>query len=518
MSTATAPTPEQLKAEHDAAVQTAAERMFNTAKHPVTAGQMRQRTPKETKQTAPEPPKETTPAAAPTPPPAEPAKETPAQPATPPTPPSPPTTEPASPTLANLPKPQFDKNAVREAVRETLEEIQPAPAPAPVTPSGPTLTAKEQNMLAVFQKMAALNPVYKGLAEKVIAFWKSEQDWIATWEKANPGKAYAQSDDYQEWLEANEPQYDEDDFDTAKEALMEDRVTAKVEKKNEAKAKVEEAKQRAVRERPVIDQIAHGAVAQMVANSFIGQDGKLPPEVESILVKDGKIIIDDTAAGKLQEHDPALYQTLLEEGEKLHVMTHALEAMSRGLPLDEFRKGRRLKISGEVLSPIEQLDIEADEIEKEMLKMPKEETTDKAGREFVGIDQWNKEIDRIAKLPQDKQPAAVDKLNERYWHLGPEQLLAGLTGKFAAKVKNRAAVMNDVLDRKAKKGSAPVTPPGQGAPETPPSAPPTEPMPAAAKEKSPATVSRSDTPDKTPQTQTTKEEDLKNINRRMGWS
>lgn len=516
-----APTKEQLKAEHDQAVQVASDRMFNTAKYPVTqpvkaAEPVPPAEPPKPPETPPEPPKEEKPPA--------PAPTSPTPPAQPPTP------EPKAPSIASLPKPTptLDKETVREVVASALEEAGVKPTPA--APAGPSLLPKEQKMVDVFRKMESMNPAYKGLAENVIAFWAKEQTWIADWEKANPDKEFSDNnEDYVAWCKKNEPPYDDDDYDSAKEALSDDRITARVEKKVETKERAANAQEKLAREAPLINQVAHATVSQMVANTFLDKDGKLPEAIAQIISKDGKmILIDDAAAQKLSEEAPLEYRVLLEEGEALNILTTALETMKRfeeTNPTDQQRNSMarqldaatRLKFSGHVIRPVSQLDVESEEVEREMLKAPKEQMLDGEGRTFVSQAEFYSEVKAIknSALTPEKKKASLERLSQTKWCLGADELRVALMAKFAGKVKERVASLDEVLDRKAKKKSAPASPEPPKPAEVAPATPPVEPAPAAGKQKSPATVSRSDTPDNSKGPLLSKEQQMEVINKKM---
>jgi hypothetical protein len=103
--------------------------------------------------------------------------------------------------------------------------------PAPVVPE-PELPKDIQRKLETYRELEAVDPKYKGLAEKVVEFSKTggiEDQYIAAWKKDNPGKKFDhEAEEHEEFYSANAPNYDEDDFEVAREAVITRRVEQKV--------------------------------------------------------------------------------------------------------------------------------------------------------------------------------------------------------------------------------------------------------------------------------------------------
>lgn len=499
---ATIPTPEELKAQHADLVSRMDQTMWGGTAQPAKP-----------KAPEPEPAPEPPPAPA-APPPAEPP---PAEPATPPAQPAQPAPPvPAQPSLASLPKPEpaIGRADIKDAVATALEEagIKPPP-PAPPQPTV-ALTAKDQHILTVLQKMEGMNPRYVGIADRTIAFWKKEQEWIAEFEKSNPDKDYASTEEYETFLEKNEPQYDETDFELAKEALIEERVTKKLELKQQEETRKLTDQQRFVQEQPVIQATAHSAVVSMVGGAFANEKGEMPEALAKILQKDGKLVLDDEAAKKLQEEAPEAYEVLLETGEELSVLIQALETMAR-FPNIPPKRSIKLPISGRRISPVDILEDEAQELETELLASHKDKLID--GKKLVSQSEFERDIAKIQKsnASEEEKREAFRRLQESKCCIGTAEIAHGLAFKYAQKAKRKIGTLTEIVDRKVKKATPPAPAAVPTQPPTPTPAPTPTPTPAGGKPKSPAVVSQSDAPDPAKGTQVTKEQKQEMIQKSM---
>lgn len=358
--------------------------------------------------------------------------------------------------------------------------------------------------------MESMIPAYVGLADKTIAFWKDEQAFLAEFAKANPDKKADDSDEYEAWLEKNEPQYDEFDFKQAENALVKDEIRAEEEtKRKESERKMTE-RQRLAQDQPLIQQLAYTAVTDCVVDALKGQDGKLPAHLEAILMKDGKPMVDQAASEKLSEEDPVAYQVLLKWTEKLNLSVQAMETLAR-YP-EAPKKKVQLQYSKGSMSPADTVVEDADEFESRMLKLPKEQTT-LNGKTLISQEEYFKEGNKIqgSRLSDDKKREALERFTDKYYCLGVDEIRAGLSMLYAERAREEINSLNEIVNRKVKK-TAPVAPQEPPKPvETPAAAPVATPPEANNKSHSPAVVSRSDVPDPTRPIVATKAEDLQII-------
>lgn len=490
---AAAPTVEELRAEKKQFVEGAAKTFFGRGAAPVELEpEPEAATPIDPGAPPPAPAQPATPPVSPVPP----------APGTPPTPPAvppatpPPAPEPPKPSLAEPPAP-LDAREVEGIVERALEKH----TPPPVAPAAPTVkySPKDQYTITVLRKMEVMNPVYVGIADKTIQFWKDEEAFIAEFQKTNPDKKYDDAEEYEAWLEKNEPQYDEFDFKQAENALIREDVAREADAKIKEVDRKQQAKQKMIEDQPVIQQLAYQAVTQCVVSALADKDGKLPEPLAAILMKDGKVVIDQQASEKLAEEDPVAFQVLLEESEKLNVCIQAMETLARNP--DAPRRRIELKYSKGTIVPTDLVAEEADRFESIMLKRPKAETTVE-GRTLISQEEFFKATEKMTR-------ARAQEFASKYYCLGVDEFRAGLTTIFAERARERIDSMNEVVNRKMKKVATPAVVP-------PPATPEPTPQPAQPennKPHSPATVSRSDIPDPSKPVVTPQAEDLQKINK-----
>lgn len=350
--------------------------------------------------------------------------------------------------------------------------------------------------------MESMNPDYAGITDKTIQFWKDEQVWLAAFEKANPdvdGEDVEDHKEYKDWVRKNSPAYDEFDFKQAENALIKEEVAHEAEAKIKENDRKQTAKQKLVEDQPVIQQLAYQAVTQCVTMALQDKDGKLPAPLEAILMKDGKVVIDQQASEKLAEEDPVAYQVCLEETEKLNLCIQAMETLARHP--DAPRKRIQLQYSKASIVPTDLVAEEADRFEAAMLKRPKAETTVE-GRTLISQAEFFKATEKMTE-------ARFQEFTSKYYCLGVDEFRAGLTTIYAERARERIDSMNEVVNRKVKKA----TPSAANPPPTPPEPTPAATLPENNKPHSPATISRSDIPDPTKPVVNTPAEDLQKINK-----
>lgn len=503
---AAAPTTEELKTEKTEFVKGISSKMFGSGASSVIPDDLDLEPPPA--EPAPDPAPEPAPAV----PPAEPPKPPQAPPAAPPA-----AAEPPVPSLAEPPKlfpPTLDSREIESAVERALDKHTPAPPPPPAPVSAVDMLSREdQYTLTVTAKIEQMRPELKGLTDRTMAYLKKEQEWIAEFTKANPGKDPLETEEHEEFQAKNDPgcnEYGEFDFKQAERALWKEEVQVEEEgKRLESERKLTE-RHKLEKDEPVIARLAYEAVAGCVFDALKDKDGKLPASMEAIIMKDGKVYLDDVACQKLAEEDPVAFRILLEHTEKLHNSVLYLEALDRSP--DTPRQRVKLKHSKGSFVPADAVAEDATEFEERMLKLPKDQTTIE-GKTLISQEQFFREGNKIqnSKMAEDKKREALRAFDEKYYCLGVAHFRAGLTQLYAERARERINSLNEVVDRKVKR-SVPLASPAT--PE-PPATTPTPPAPANDKQHSPAVVSRSEIPDPTKPVVAPKAEDLQNINRTM---
>lgn len=176
------------------------------------------------------------------------------------------------------PKPRAPKKIIKapqqpigDVVKEAAKEAAVAAVnamnrnqPAPVVEE-PELPRDIQRKLETYRELEAVDPKYKGIAAKVVEFSKTggvEDKYIAAWKKENPGKKFDHdAEEHEDFYLANAPDYDEDDFEVAREAVITRRVEQKVSQNLAPERERQEQAKRTEQIAPEIDQAKTRVVA-----------------------------------------------------------------------------------------------------------------------------------------------------------------------------------------------------------------------------------------------------------------
>lgn len=390
----------------------------------------------------------------------------PAAPATPPAEPPvpapvaepPPTPEPAP--AAPIPAPEIPPAPAPAAPPAEPPPQPPAPAAPPVDPSL-KLTAADTRLLDEIAIIEELHPELKGLRDKMLAFWKAEAAWIASWSARNPGKELADDDEeYEAWLDANEPPIDPTLLEEAKEELSvrkaEKRIKASRDKEEAEKSQVQMAKEI----KPIVDHQAAAATARMVKMAI--------PDFAPAIT--GETITPEVST-KLMETDSFAYKVALEEGEELTRIVQSFEMAVNAPEVQEVQLPATMRLTHKraIIHPLEQAMLEYADIEDELAKRPAAETTATDGRTFLTQAQYSEKLGEIAKGPGTKaeKEAKAKALETKHWTVTPAYFRSALEHRYAKKVQLRIHDAEQAAERK-KKPSAPLSRQEPATPTPPP--------------------------------------------------
>lgn len=210
--------------------------------------------------------------------------------------------------------------AATEAAVAAVKATQPKPAPVPE----PEIPKDIQRKLDYYKEMEELDPKYKGLAQKVVEFSKKggiEEQYIAQWKKANPGKQFdADDEEHEDFYSTNAPDYDEQDFETVREQVIERRAVEKAKKAMEPELQKQRLREVEKEVEPMLAQASYSIAA--------GALGAISEELVKIASEKGD-------AG-LEEADPLALQVASQVIPAYEPVAHeAIRLFSNLAKLDE---------------------------------------------------------------------------------------------------------------------------------------------------------------------------------------
>lgn len=255
-----------------------------------------------------------------TPPPAETATQTPA--AAAPSTTEPPAEKPkktkAPAKIIPAPEPQIGEVVTRAATEAAVAAVKATQPKVEAAPE-PELPRDIQRKLEVYKELEESDQKYKGLAKKVVEFSKKggiEEQYITEWKKANPGKQFdPEAEDHEEFYAKNAPDYDENDFEVAKEQIIERRAVEKARKALEPE--LQKQRHREI-EREVEPAIAQASYS--VATSALGA-------ISEDLVK----VATEKGDAGLEEADPLALQIVSQVIPAYEPLAHETVRLFSGL-------------------------------------------------------------------------------------------------------------------------------------------------------------------------------------------
>lgn len=379
-----------------------------------------------------EPPAEPAPAE----PPAEPAAETPPAAPTPPPPKKP--RRPASPPPPNIE--QVVEATAQGVVRAMEEAKAKEPKTPPPAPEEASLSGEDKRKVETLREMERLFPdQYKGIADKYVKGLKATADYVARWERDNPGQEFNNEDPQHEaFFAQNDVDWSDEDY---LDARAEIRARNRVEQSNQKiSGELDELRKKdKVREAaPLID--VHQA---MTARHFFSL---VDPKAAAVVREDGTV--DREALEKLQQEDPLMADVVIYDmaSKRLEPLAGEIYRLYEGLVDYNPDKNPAHTYLGQFAVAKEQ----------EMLSMPEDQQLNEKGQRFVTSDQYRKMSEAQRK---------------RHWTFGHMDLSILLADEMAKEARKTMEAEKQKLKRYAKyveaNGAAANTPPPDE-PEEPP--------------------------------------------------
>lgn len=425
-----------------------------------------------------------------------------------------PAAEPAKPAERFVPgamtPEEFEATAKRivEAAREEIESRN-EPEPAPEVPHGTqtdeALPYAAKKHLAVLNEMAAANPAFKELPKRQREFWKKEEKYIDQWAQANQGAQFdPQSPDHAEFYRKNQPFVPEEEFDSAKEALItraaEERAVARVRKEQEPRIREMELKER---EREAAPHIGNSMAD--AAESVFAAVPQFKDTFEATK-------LTAAAVAKMEEINKPLARIAREEAEVTAVLVGELEKLDRFQGHYQVNPAMRHRLSnGQVIQPHAILEAEFAEAEAALLAKP--EVRD--GKKLISFDKAMERAQRIQadpKLRPDQKARAIEDLHKSYWWATTPDVVKHIKAKKAARVAEFAEAFP-----KSDKPQAEITA-TNGTPKPAPAAKPVTPAKPSGKAglaRGTSTASASDVADNAPKSRNELEKAMEYLEKRL---
>jgi spore coat protein CotF len=389
------------------------------------------------------------------------------------------------------------------AAQKVLEQVQnnkPVdPAPAQVPAGEASLPPEYKRDIAVLRQLEEKNPALKGVADKTLKFYQREASYIEAWEAKNPGMPFdAEADEHQAFYNTM-PQVSEEMLEQGRAEYERARLKAEVkaELRQEDAPKEQEAqfKRKLQEVAPAANQQGNSAVIQLVQ--------AVDPTLAKVLVVGDKAVLTEETIAALEKANPAAFEVLNEQAEKVRVMTTELHKLTnmQGAYMPNPAGAIKLVSTDETFYPHAELVNFATSLEGELASCPREKTT-REGKLFIRQGELNQRVDSIQQaqnMRPDQKQAAFRDLNNRYWTLGEREIQRALVATYAEKSKIRLKRLGVISDQPAAGGepSAGQPSPKQGEAQPKPGAAggakaPPKPASSGATKRPPTTASASD--------------------------
>lgn len=295
---------------------------------------------------------------------------------------------------------EVDPIAIAEATgREIAREMarEKAPVEAKETEVELELPKEFERDVQVFDEMAKLNPKeYGDIRKKLAKYAKAEDDYRTKWEDDHQGEEFdPDSDEHNEFYERIKPEFDQRDFDQAKESLIEQRVAARAEERVRQEMQREfEQRERAGQVRPEIEREMVGLMGQMLTEAD-------PDNAE--LAKDWASI------QSLDEKNPLLADVMVQVHNDVRPVLEATVRLFRGIDKADDQNPVHQRVFGLIT-----------EAEQQVGRLPLKDRYDDEGRLFATQEAYQ-------KMSQTER--------QRHWYVGENELSALVKGRAVSQTK-----------------------------------------------------------------------------------
>lgn len=337
---------------------------------------------------------------------------------------------------------EFDKAAapdpVEQAAAKAAERI--AAAIKPTEPTAPTppqpetaLTPRQERTLAIVREIQAGDPEYKDvpLVNQVMSFWQKEADYIAQWQRENPGRRFNKNEEEHSPFYAEAmPDYSDDAFEDARTRL-EDKRIAQTEQALQSKVAELEHQTKMREEMPRIQERVHEDLSILAAEA--------DPEIAKLVVKDGKPHLTAEAVAKMKEVDPIAHKVLSIESTRLQAVVGEMELMHAFPGQHKFDANKAVTLpNGEVIYPHREIDRFYTKLEDDLASRPSNSTL-RAGKRFIRQADYlakEKEIVDTSKTRQEAERRLKSELDDRAWCIDPRFFAQSYREVVAEKVRS----------------------------------------------------------------------------------
>lgn len=331
----------------------------------------------------------------------------------------------------------IDADDLAARVAEKLKPQQPKPTPEPDPLAA--FSDEDKAQLRVLQHLQKTNPKYKNkdLVKETVNFWNAEMQYIAQWEKNNPGETFDKDDKaHENFYSKHEPELEPTDLEEARidirvQERLDARVGAEVEKRMaplQQQVRETTRKQVEAAADPIIKESQAKAVAVMAAQAV--------PEFQEIL-KDGKLTTEAVAA--MREKDPAALQAINREARVVNVLVREVERLAHMGEHFTYDPAMRESIEGGVVvRPHTEIAAIFEDVEESIAKGPKEGKI-RDGRIFAPRVAFDRALTEAEAAGDQNR---VNAILNRFWIVGPDDVKQEIVRRSAEKVKGYLEVAN----------------------------------------------------------------------------
>lgn len=334
---------------------------------------------------------------------------------------------------------QFDDEAAsriaEHAATKALEAAR-KPVQEPSVPKAPTsgMSARQQRVLATLKEMQENDPEYQGvpLVRQATDFFNREAAYVANWQREHPGEAFRrEEEEHTEFYTANMPNYTDDAYEEAQARLVENRIKQAMEPvQKELQAIKHES--RTQKMMPDIQARVMHDLGSLAAQS--------DPEVEKLVVKDGRPVLTKEVVEKMKEMDPITHHVLSAESTRLQAVVTEVEAMYAFPEQFQFDPDKAVLLpGGETVYPHREAERFMDELEKDLESRGPTKTM-RDGKRFMRQNDYNaaaKEIIASSKTQDEARRRLRAELDTKAWTVDPRFFAQVYTQHLAERVKGR---------------------------------------------------------------------------------
>lgn len=334
----------------------------------------------------------------------------------------------AAPVKRAEPEP-LTADAIGEAVAKRLQpKVEPKKEEAkPDISEG--LGRREKRMLPILAELETLYPdQYKGVAEKFADGQRKLNVYAAQWRKDNPGQEFdPKSAEHSDWFAENDVDWDEEDYEEARESLhakrLEQTTFEKVTKKLEPKfSEIDDIKAR--------EKLAqsHGIIKSEQVTGLRGYWSAIDEKFKDLVRADGSV--DEAGFQAMVDEDPETHKVMVDTSVNLNIEV----AEARKLFAEE---GQEPLIKFDGNNPAHKFVLQfSDQLEADMLAGPAEAQINEKGQQLTTPAKY-------AALPPGER--------KNYWVLGFTEIRDALIADRANSAKKAVEAIEQRFLERAKR-------------------------------------------------------------------